>query len=188
MVSSAGDALDLFARRLASRSVLTREEVSAVLALTGQVKEIAAHIDFVRVGQRVDHSCVVVSGLVGRFGQNSDGVRQITGLYIPGDMADLPSVVSPKSGWGMVALTKTKLLRVPHAELRHIAARHPGGLKHFGATVSQTARSSRNGSSTLGGGVLALASHICFVRWPSGMSNPGKATGARFRCPLPRQV
>jgi hypothetical protein len=32
-----------------------------------------------------------VEGLVGRFGQNRDGSRQITCLHIPGDMADLPT-------------------------------------------------------------------------------------------------
>ncbi|OWK30008.1 hypothetical protein [Sphingomonas mucosissima] len=92
-------ALQLFVKRLASRSILTDDEVGALLALKGQIKRVAAHTDFVRLGERVDHSSLVVKGLVGRFGQNSDGARQITCLHVPGDMADLPSVVSPKSGW-----------------------------------------------------------------------------------------
>lgn len=123
--------LRLFVKRLASRSLLVKEEVDALLGLTGQLKRIAAHVDFVRLGEQVDHSCLVIDGLVGRFGQNKDGIRQITCLHIPGDMADLPSVVSPKSGWALGALTGTTILRIPHAELRRVAAAHPGVAEAF---------------------------------------------------------
>jgi CRP-like cAMP-binding protein len=119
-------ALRLFARRLASRSVLTDDELSALLSLNGHIKEVAARTDFVRLGEPVDNACLIVKGLAGRFGQNSNGARQITCLHIPGDMADLPSVVSPKSAWGLAALTATTILRISHADLRRVAAKHPG--------------------------------------------------------------
>jgi CRP-like cAMP-binding protein len=128
---SEGAALQLFANRLASRSILTDEEVSTVLALKGQLKQVAAHVDFVRLGEHVDHSCLLVDGLVGRFGQNRDGVRQITCLHIPGDMADLPSVVSPKSGWALGALTSSTILRIAHTDLRRLAAKHSGIAEAF---------------------------------------------------------
>jgi CRP-like cAMP-binding protein len=113
------------------RSVLTQEEKAAVLDLSGQVKQFAPHIDIVRLGEEVDHACLVVEGLVGRFGQNRDGVRQITCLHIPGDMGDLPSVVSPKSGWALSALTRTTVLQIPHCELRRVAAKHSGVAEAF---------------------------------------------------------
>jgi CRP-like cAMP-binding protein len=124
-------ALQLFVRRLRSRSELTPDEVTALLSLEGHVAEIAPHIDFVRYGEPVDHACLVVKGLVGRFGQMRDGARQITCLYIPGDMADLPSVVSPKSAWGQSALGSVTILRIPHAELRRVAAKHSGIAEAF---------------------------------------------------------
>jgi CRP-like cAMP-binding protein len=124
-------ALQLFVKRLELRTVLTEEEVSALLGLSGQIKEVAAHIDLVQLGGPVNHSCLVVGGLVGRFGQNSEGLRQITCLHIPGDVADLQSVVSPKSGWGLTALTKTTILRLSHTDLRRIAAKHHGIAEAF---------------------------------------------------------
>jgi CRP-like cAMP-binding protein len=124
-------ALAEFVNRLTLRSLLSEDEVSALLALDGQIAKVAAHVDFIRLGEPVDHSCLVVSGLVGRFGQNSDGLRQITSLYIPGDMCDLLSVVSPKSAWGLAALTSTTILRVPHAHLRQVAAKYPGVAEAF---------------------------------------------------------
>ncbi|WP_116089990.1 Crp/Fnr family transcriptional regulator [Sphingomonas crusticola] len=126
-----GSALQLFVNRLTSRSLLTDEEMGAILALTGKVSQVATHVDFVRLGEQVDHSCLVVDGLVGRFGQNKDGARQITCLHVQGDMADLPSVVSPKSGWGLTTMTGTTILRLAHADLRRIAAAHPGIAEAF---------------------------------------------------------
>jgi CRP-like cAMP-binding protein len=131
MNQASGAALQLFVKRLASRSVLTDEEVSALLGLNGQIKEIAAHTDFVGIGEQVDHSCLVIDGLVGRFGQNKNGARQITCLHIPGDMADLPSVVNPKSEWALGSLASTTVLRIPHTELRRLAAKHPGVAEAF---------------------------------------------------------
>jgi CRP-like cAMP-binding protein len=119
-------ALQRFVHRLTARSILTDEEKSALLALRGQVTQVDAHADFVQLGERVDHSCLIVKGLVGRFGQSFEGTRQITGLYLRGDMADLASVVSPKSPFGLEALTATTILRVPHADLRRVATEHPG--------------------------------------------------------------
>jgi CRP-like cAMP-binding protein len=124
-------ALKLFVNRLASRSVLTDEEVTALLGLKGQVKQIAGRVDVVGLGEQVDHSCLVVDGLLGRFGQSRVGARQITCLHIPGDMADLPSVVSPRAGWGIKSLTSTTLLLVPHADLRRVATMHLGITEAF---------------------------------------------------------
>ena len=131
MVLSQGAALQLFVDRLTSRSVLTDEEVSALLGLKGEIRKIPAHIDFVRFGQQVSHSSLLIDGLVGRFGDNGDGGRQITCFHIPGDMADLVSLVSPKTGWGLVALTPTALLSVPHENLRYLTANYPGIAEAF---------------------------------------------------------
>jgi CRP-like cAMP-binding protein len=126
MIEARASALQLFVNRLASRSILTDDEVSVLLGLNGHTNKIAARTDFVRPRVPVDHACLIVKGLAGRFGQNRDGARQITCLYVPDDMADLSSVASPESGWGLAALTATTILRVPHADLRRVASKHPG--------------------------------------------------------------
>lgn len=126
-----GAALHLFVKRMVSRSALSAEEVDALLGLKGQIREVSPHVDFVQLGEQINHACLVVDGLVGRFGQNKNGARQITCLHIPGDMADLPSVVSPKAGWALGALTKSTVLRIPHADLRRVAATYPGLAEAF---------------------------------------------------------
>jgi CRP-like cAMP-binding protein len=128
---SQGDALQLFAKRLGSRSLLSGEEQSAVLSLQGQIKQVPAHKDFVHLGEVVDHACLLVEGFVGRFGQNGEGLRQLSCLHIAGDMADLVSLVSPKTGWGLTALTDVTILRVPHRELRRVAVAYPAVAEAF---------------------------------------------------------
>ncbi len=124
-------ALQLFLKRLMSRSVLTDAEKNAVRGLRGRFVQVKAHTDFVGLGQQMDHACLIVDGLAGRFGQTREGARQITCLYIPGDMADLHSVVTSKAGWALGALTRTTILKVPHSSFRRLATKHPGLAESF---------------------------------------------------------
>lgn len=123
--------LQPFVDRLASRSPLGRAERQALLDLPASPAQIETNRDFVRLGERVDHASCVVQGLIGRFGQNRQGNRQITAVHIPGDMVDLHSVVVPDAGSALQALSVTTILRVPHAALRDAARRHPAIAEAF---------------------------------------------------------
>ena len=117
--------LQLFLDRLTSRSVLTAEEQQAVLNLPGHAEQVQSNRDFVPLGTRVDHACLIVAGIVGRFDQNGRGERQITAMHVPGDMCDLHSVVQPLPTSALQALSVATILRVPHAAIRAVAARYP---------------------------------------------------------------
>ena len=117
--------LQKFLNRLLSRSVLTDEEQDAILDLPCEFDTVKANRDFVGLHEKVDHASLVVEGLVGRFDQNRDGTRQITAIYLPGDMADLHSVVQPQATSALQALSVATILRVPHAAIREITARLP---------------------------------------------------------------
>ncbi len=117
--------LQRFLDRLTSRSVLSDEEQQAILNLPTHAAQVQANRDFVRLDEVVDHACLIVEGLVGRFGQNAEGARQITAFHITGDMADLHSVVQPKGTAALQALSTATIARVPHRAIRAIAARYP---------------------------------------------------------------
>lgn len=119
-------ALKLFLRRIEARSTLNDAERDAVLALSGQPQRIAAHQDFVRLGEAVSESCLVVEGVVARFAQLEDGSRQIIGLHIPGDMVDLYSLMLPRAPSPLQALTGSTVIKVPHEALRQLAFDSPG--------------------------------------------------------------
>jgi len=117
--------LQPFLDRLNSRSILTQQEQQAILDLPRHAEQVRSNRDFVRLGERVQHSCLVVDGIVGGFSQNSNGARQITAFFIPGDMADLQSVVQSTPTTALQALSVATILKIPHAAIRAVAARYP---------------------------------------------------------------
>lgn len=117
--------LQKFLNRLLNRSVLTGEEQDALLDLPCHFAEVKANRDFVGLREDVDHASLIVDGLVGRFDQNCDGMRQITAIHIPGDMANLHSVVQPQATSALQALSVATILRIPHAAIREATARLP---------------------------------------------------------------
>jgi CRP-like cAMP-binding protein len=125
MATSNASAIQRFIHRLLRRSHLSDEEQSAISNVRSHAAQVDIHRDIVRPGERVDHACLVVDGLVGRFDQLRDGRRQITALHIPGDMCDLQSVVAPVAGWGLEAVTTATILKIPHGDLRAIAVAYP---------------------------------------------------------------
>src|SRR5689334_15740730 len=97
-------ALQRFLNRLILRSALTEQEQDAVMGLGGEIGLCRANQEIVSPHERVDRACLVSSGLVARYDQMLDGERQVTSIYVAGDMCDLHSVVAPKVSWGISAL------------------------------------------------------------------------------------
>ena len=113
-------AMDLFLRRLLLRSTLSETEQAAIRGLPRREATVEAGRDIVRPGEKTDHACMVVEGLVSQFDMLLDGRRQTVALYIPGEMCDLQSVPVPMPGWGIEALSPSKVLFVPHDALRKL--------------------------------------------------------------------
>lgn len=123
--------LQAFLNQLTNRSRLNTNEEEAVLGLPTQLLRVDTHRDFVSLDEIVNHVSVVVEGVVARFGQNADGARQIIALHIAGDAPDLHTVVLPSDTVPLQALSKTTILRIPHADLRRVAARFPAVAEAF---------------------------------------------------------
>ena len=120
-----------FLTRLLVRSPLNDDEQAAVLNLPVSVEQVRANYDFVRLGDSLDHACLIVDGVVGRFEQTSKGDRQTTALHIPGDMADLHSVVLPRTSWALQALTSSTIGKIPHVALVAAADEYPAVARAF---------------------------------------------------------
>ena len=130
-MSDSGLDLQRFLDRLTNRSILTEQEQQAVLDLPFRVVRYDANHDLVRLGEQLNHACFVAEGLIGRFDQNARGERQITSLYIAGDMPDLLSVVQPTATSALVALSNATVLHVPHQAIREAMATYPALAEAF---------------------------------------------------------
>ena len=63
--------------------------------------EVRRNQDFVGIGSRASHACLVMDGLTARWGNTRDGQRQITALHVAGDMPDLYSLMLPQVTFGI---------------------------------------------------------------------------------------
>lgn len=117
------EALALWLRRLETRSALTDFDRETVMDLPGQIRRYASSRDVVRLGERTQHSCLVVDGIIARFGQTSEGHRQLTALYIPGDMADLHSAVLPVVTSPLQSTVSATIYAIPHDVIRRASER-----------------------------------------------------------------
>jgi len=115
-------ALLRFLDRLLLRSTLGASAQQTIRHLPGRIVTLGRDQDFAGPGARPSYAHLVISGLVARWGEASDGQRQITAFHIPGDMPDLQSLVLPDMMFGLQALVPTAVLRVPHEALRAAAA------------------------------------------------------------------
>ena len=131
MPQSRPSGLQLFLDRLLARSVLNRGEQDAILGLRSNAMLAPRNTDIVSYGETVDHACLVADGLVASFTSGADGRRQITSFFVSGDMVDLHSVVTPKSGHSLQALAPSTILRIRHADLRALASRYPAIAEAF---------------------------------------------------------
>lgn len=115
-------AFELWLKRLARRVRLSERDRAIIMALPGHVREFGPGRDIVKLGERMTHSCLIAEGVVARFGQTADGMRQFSALYLPGDMGDLHSAVLPRVSAPLQATGPATIISVPHAALIDAAA------------------------------------------------------------------
>lgn len=118
-------ALENFVRRLGMLSVLSPDDVKALLAVRGDLARLRGNVDIVSHGQEFGHACLVVSGIVARFVQLSDGSRQFTAFHLPGDIADIHRVATPSAGSALQTLSTATIVRIPAKDLKRIALASP---------------------------------------------------------------
>lgn len=106
-------------------SELSQRERDAILNLESREKHLGTGDDLLRPGDTVAHATLVVKGNVARFDPMRRGTRQITAIYMAGDMCDLFSVVVPTAGWGLTALNVSTVLQIPHAQIIDLVRRYP---------------------------------------------------------------
>ena len=114
-----------FLNRLLRHTKLGDDEQNAFLSLASAEIDTPAHGIVIARGQTAASSCLVMEGLLAKTRETLSGRRQITALYISGDMPDLHALMMPAATGTIVALTPAKVLRLPRASLLALVARYP---------------------------------------------------------------
>jgi CRP-like cAMP-binding protein len=111
-------------RKMMRRDDVSDEEQEVLIQLVLDPVSVEAGHDIVREGDRPTASTLLVEGFAVRYKILEAGGRQITALHGPGDFVDLHSYLLKQMDHGILALTRCRTARAPHAALRRISETH----------------------------------------------------------------
>jgi CRP-like cAMP-binding protein len=112
-------------RKMQRRDEISDEEQRVVTDLLGDPSVAEAGQEIVREGDRPQASTLLVDGFAVRYKVLHSGARQITALHGPGDFVDLHSFLLKQMDHGILALTRCRIAKAPHATLQRISEAQP---------------------------------------------------------------
>jgi CRP-like cAMP-binding protein len=112
-------------RKLRARDELSAAEEAAIRASVSEVRDLPADQTFIRASEELQHSTILLDGLMARHKDLSDGQRQITELHVGGDFADLHSFTLKRLDHHVMTLTPCRVALVPHDNLKAITEQFP---------------------------------------------------------------
>jgi CRP-like cAMP-binding protein len=100
-------------------------EEEALRNAVGEIRDLPADRTFIREGQELSVSTLLIDGLVCRYKDLRNAERQITALHISGDFVDLHSFSLKRLDHNIMTLTPCRVAFVPHARLIEITETLP---------------------------------------------------------------
>jgi CRP-like cAMP-binding protein len=120
-------------------AALTSAERAEIEAAVSEIKTIPPRTLFVEAGEPLRRSALVVEGMMCRYIDDRDGLRQLVALHLPGDFIDLPSFALGYLEHNIASLTQTTIAIVPHDKIRTLNANAELGRKLWFATLLDAA-------------------------------------------------
>lgn len=79
----------------------------------------------VEAGDPLEHSTLLVDGIMSRYIDDRNGLRQLVAIHVPGDFIDLHAYPLKTLDHAIATMTPAKVAIVPHAKLDDILAEQP---------------------------------------------------------------
>ncbi|WP_231370344.1 Crp/Fnr family transcriptional regulator [Sphingomonas phyllosphaerae] len=118
--------LEIFAKRLSQRAMLTDEDKAPIIALPHVRRVLNPHAYHVREGEMPRPCCgLVLSGLAFRHKLAADGRRQIVSIQLTGDLLDLQHLFLAVADHSVQALTELVVADIDRDALQEIALTRP---------------------------------------------------------------
>ncbi len=157
--------LELFLEKLCSRTRLTDQECHVILSLIGNHEHLSPGKQFVVAGDELTSSCIVIAGLCARIGTPGDQGRQITALYLRGDVPDLYGALEPEANSTLEALTSAIIVRISHASMHSAMREFPAITEAFSRYLIEDAEITHEWLINVGGREARsrLAHFLCEV-------------------------
>lgn len=179
--------MDRFVAKLRSRQALSAED-ETLLREAGWVRHrFARHEVIVEPGQPLEHVHLLLSGFAARAQEDSSGNRQIVGIAIPGDLADIHGAILGRLEQELVALSVCEVAMLPHATVRALTGESRPIQKLFWlqAAIDHAIQSAWIQALGTKRGTAKLAHIFCEMQLRLGLV--GIATQMGFPMPLSQQ-
>jgi CRP-like cAMP-binding protein len=176
--------IDRHIMKLRARDELSAEEEEAIRAAVSETRDYRADRTFIRAGEMLDHSTILLDGIASRHKDLRDGQRQITELHVAGDFADLHSFTLKRLDHNVMALTPCTVALVPHERLKEITERFPHLTRVYWFATNLDAAIHREWELSLGrrSAISRLAHLLCELRVRLGLV--GLADESGYDLPL----
>lgn len=112
--------IDLHLRKLRRRHEISAEEEAAIRAVVRDIREIPADRTFIRAGEELNFSTLLLDGLMCRYKDLRNGERQITEVNVAGDFADMHSYTLKRLDHSMMTLSPCRVAVIQHEEARQL--------------------------------------------------------------------
>jgi CRP-like cAMP-binding protein len=112
-------------KKLRKRDEISADEENAIRGAISDVRAIPADRVFIRSGQELHESTLLLDGWMARAKDLRGGQRQISEIHVAGDFADLHSFTLKRLEHDVLTLTPCRIAAVPHENLKQITERHP---------------------------------------------------------------
>ena len=111
--------------KLRARDDISAQEESAIRWAIAEHRESPANREVISVGELLNASTLLLSGLMCRYKDMRSGARQITELHVAGDFADLHSFTLKRLDHSIGTLTACTVGMAPHDRVREVTENFP---------------------------------------------------------------
>jgi CRP-like cAMP-binding protein len=179
--------IDRHLTKLRARDELSAEEELAIQDAVSEIRDYPADRTFIRAGELLNHSSLLLDGIASRHKDLRDGQRQITELHVPGDFTDLHSFTLKRLDHHVMTLTPCAIAVVPHEKLREITERFPHLTRVYWFATNLDAAIHREWELSLGrrSAISRLAHLLCELRVRLGLV--GLADESGYDLPLTQE-
>jgi CRP-like cAMP-binding protein len=111
--------------KLRVRHSISAEEEAAIRAVIRETREIPSDRTFIRAGDELNFSTLLLDGLMCRYKDLRNGERQITEINVAGDFADMHSYTLKRLDHNLMTLSPCRVAILQHDDARQLFLDHP---------------------------------------------------------------
>jgi CRP-like cAMP-binding protein len=176
--------INVHLKKLRARDDIGAEEEEVIRGLVSQVIEIPEDRTFIRHGEELHQSTMLLEGWLARAKDLPSGQRQIAELHVAGDFVDLHGFTLKHLDHDIVSMSRCRLALVPHDRLMDMTERFPHLARVYWFNTNLDAAIHREWTLSLGRrSALGRMAHL-FCELNVRLALVGQSDGDSYEFPL----